>query len=123
MNSQTTRLHRTNPLFPHNTHFLSPLDHAVPQYRRHVDRVGQRTARDAAVFASRPAAGRATKHADLRIAGFHAQRVAGRLVARTGHRRAAEDRGLRSEEHTSELQSLMRISYAVFCMTKKKEHQ
>src|SRR3546814_3197362 len=34
------------------------------------------------------------------------------------------DRGLRtirSEEHTSELQSLMRISYAVFCLKKKKK--
>src|SRR3546814_6998958 len=30
--------------------------------------------------------------------------------------------GFRSEEHTSELQSLMRISYAVFCL-KKKKHQ
>src|SRR3546814_9714709 len=30
---------------------------------------------------------------------------------------------LRSEEHTSELQSLMRISYAVFCLKKKKQHQ
>src|SRR3546814_6462884 len=29
---------------------------------------------------------------------------------------------LRSEEHTSELQSLMRISYAVFCLKKKKNH-
>src|SRR3546814_14262148 len=29
-------------------------------------------------------------------------------------------RGRRSEEHTSELQSLMRISYAVFCLKKKK---
>src|SRR3546814_10788344 len=29
---------------------------------------------------------------------------------------------IRSEEHTSELQSLMRISYAVFCLKKKKEH-
>src|SRR3546814_5449481 len=29
----------------------------------------------------------------------------------------------RSEEHTSELQSLMRISYAVFCLKKKKEEQ
>src|SRR3546814_2550316 len=44
-----------------------------------------------------------------------------RLVRRTAllqpalHRRAA-----RSEEHTSELQSLMRISYAVFCLKKKK---
>src|SRR3546814_7646591 len=28
----------------------------------------------------------------------------------------------RSEEHTSELQSLMRISYAVFCLTKQKQH-
>src|SRR3546814_1592107 len=31
--------------------------------------------------------------------------------------------GQRSEEHTSELQSLMRISYAVFCLKKKKETQ
>src|SRR3546814_10027836 len=30
---------------------------------------------------------------------------------------------LRSEEHTSELQSLMRISYAVFCLNKKKHKQ
>src|SRR3546814_10736430 len=29
---------------------------------------------------------------------------------------------LRSEEHTSELQSLMRISYAVFCLKKKHQH-
>src|SRR3546814_8509143 len=29
---------------------------------------------------------------------------------------------MRSEEHTSELQSLMRISYAVFCLKKKKMH-
>src|SRR3546814_7775677 len=32
-------------------------------------------------------------------------------------------RGPRSEEHTSELQSLMRISYAVFCLKKKKKKQ
>src|SRR3546814_2268659 len=31
------------------------------------------------------------------------------------------DRVIRSEEHTSELQSLMRISYAVFCLKKKKK--
>src|SRR3546814_3746610 len=31
-----------------------------------------------------------------------------------------EKPGVRSEEHTSELQSLMRISYAVFCLKKKK---
>src|SRR3546814_1604436 len=32
-------------------------------------------------------------------------------------------KGKRSEEHTSELQSLMRISYAVFCLKKKKRHK
>src|SRR3546814_6905870 len=37
--------------------------------------------------------------------------------ARTASRRGS---GCRSEEHTSELQSLMRISYAVFCLKKKK---
>src|SRR3546814_4693766 len=34
-------------------------------------------------------------------------------------RRSAPAGGARSEEHTSELQSLMRISYAVFCLKKK----
>src|SRR3546814_7590572 len=39
-------------------------------------------------------------------------------------RRSADSahRGSRSEEHTSELQSLMRISYAVFCLKKKKDN-
>src|SRR3546814_4400763 len=32
-------------------------------------------------------------------------------------------RELRSEEHTSELQSLMRTSYAVFCLKKKNQHE
>src|SRR3546814_5337693 len=42
----------------------------------------------------------------------------------TGHRRTIADKFAqqgRSEEHTSELQSLMRISYAVFCLKKKKQ--
>src|SRR3546814_3412518 len=48
--------------------------------------------------------------------------------AREGQRHAeralakAQRRHERSEEHTSELQSLMRISYAVFCLKKKKEN-
>src|SRR3546814_10585494 len=37
------------------------------------------------------------------------------------HRSIAFALELRSEEHTSELQSLMRISYAVFCLKKKKQ--
>src|SRR3546814_9643024 len=36
------------------------------------------------------------------------------------HRERGLRRFARSEEHTSELQSLMRISYAVFCLKKKK---
>src|SRR3546814_1652341 len=46
----------------------------------------------------------------------------------TGQERQATDQGhrqeaRRSEEHTSELQSLMRISYAVFCLKKKKQQK
>src|SRR3546814_3203830 len=37
------------------------------------------------------------------------------------HSLARDPDGGRSEEHTSELQSLMRISYAVFCLKKKKK--
>src|SRR3546814_9476779 len=39
----------------------------------------------------------------------------------TDRGRAMTRIGYRSEEHTSELQSLMRISYAVFCLKKKKK--
>src|SRR3546814_8260035 len=53
------------------------------------------------------------------------QRRAGALAAGTrgaAHRgRAAGADGRRSEEHTSELQSLMRISYAGFCLKKNKK--
>src|SRR3546814_7737949 len=44
------------------------------------------------------------------------------LQMRLQSRRDLQGRGLRrSEEHTSELQSLMRISYAVFCLQKNKK--
>src|SRR3546814_6533426 len=49
----------------------------------------------------------------------HPHRHAGAVGPR--QLRAAHDRRIRSEEHTSELQSLMRISYAVFCLKKKKQ--
>src|SRR3546814_6811003 len=56
-----------------------------------------------------------------RLVGAPDQRLRGfRRLARGGD----PDRdGDRSEEHTSELQSLMRISYAVFCLKKKKNAQ
>src|SRR3546814_9013049 len=44
----------------------------------------------------------------------------GRRGAARRHPARADERGDRSEEHTSELQSLMRTSYAVFCLKKKK---
>src|SRR3546814_3769842 len=44
-----------------------------------------------------------------------------RQITEEALRRLALDRVWRSEEHTSELQSLMRISYAVFCLKKKKK--
>src|SRR3546814_8044257 len=43
-----------------------------------------------------------------------------RSAADAGWRGGDGDAAARSEEHTSELQSLMRISYAVFCLKKKK---
>src|SRR3546814_9976938 len=44
-----------------------------------------------------------------------------RLRQLVGHLQTGRQRDARSEEHTSELQSLMRISYAVFCLKKKKK--
>src|SRR3546814_4532834 len=52
----------------------------------------------------------------------------GTIPPRGARRSVGDARGLhggaeRSEEHTSELQSLMRISYAVFCLKKKKRQR
>src|SRR3546814_4642022 len=80
--------------------------------------------------AARSAAGDAAVR-DVRVRGpGHARPVQRRIhVEGLGQRPAAgfastqADPGTvpaRSEEHTSELQSLMRISYAVFCLKKKK---
>src|SRR3546814_4797709 len=65
--------------------------------------------------------GRAARLQDVQVivALFRAARQ-DRLREIRGRRDAI--RLLRSEEHTSELQSLMRISYAVFCSKKKNEH-
>src|SRR3546814_9291443 len=49
------------------------------------------------------------------------QPQSGFLYILTGMPAASTESGKRSEEHTSELQSLMRISYAVFCLKKKKK--
>src|SRR3546814_1149543 len=81
------------------------------------------------------AAGRVHEDQDRRHGDDHAAVRAGRGGAgRRGGGRGRDRRGVRavgragtradgrSEEHTSELQSLMRISYAVFCLKKKKNN-
>src|SRR3546814_9741809 len=68
---------------------------------------------------------RSRRRRDARLSRMGARRDARDLRAPRHplHRRRGDDRlgpHRRSEEHTSELQSLMRISYAVFCLKKKK---
>src|SRR3546814_2700713 len=55
--------------------------------------------------------------------GAHSRHRAGRRRLLRRHPGAAARDARRSEEHTSELQSLMRISYAVFGLKKKKIHK
>src|SRR3546814_10276692 len=85
---------RTDTLFPYTTLFRSAVGPPLgpEQAQRH------HQGKDGAVIV------------------VHAQRHSARPLhdARKGLQR------VRSEEHTSELQSLMRISYAVFCLKKKK---
>src|SRR3546814_11583780 len=86
---------RTDTLFPYTTLFRS-------RYRAFPHR-----ARDSGDGACRP----------YPAGGEYARRL---WRARAQPGRSFEDHR-RSEEHTSELQSLMRISYAVFCLKKKKK--
>src|SRR3546814_9901558 len=85
---------RTDTLFPYTTLFRS----AVPTGRRSAGH-------------HRAGVAHAQRHAD----GWQ---DLGRQ--RSGSLRPQFPAARRSEEHTSELQSLMRISYAVFCLKKKK---
>src|SRR3546814_5964073 len=91
---------RTDTLFPYTTLFRSQAGNALGEEAAHVARpVGPRH-----------------RSQDRRQRRARS-RFCGRPRAR---RQGARPEGGRSEEHTSELQSLMRISYAVFCLKKKK---
>src|SRR3546814_7670514 len=110
----------------------------------------QKTAYEMRIRGGSSDAGSAHDDAADMMVGQGCVQLAAHLDLVVGHRRAAEDEGarrpaasfalavhpaghrlhvagmgvvllVRSEEHTSELQSLMRISYAVFCL-KKKQH-
>src|SRR3546814_3179227 len=96
---------RTDTLFPYTTLFRSDDLH-----RAHLRRPGDRPARK-----------RRAQHVDRAGAcGQSRANVGDELVDRRKAFDAEQARHRdRSEEHTSELQSLMRISYAVFCLKKK----
>src|SRR3546814_5588273 len=93
---------RTDPLFPYTTLFRS---------RDHSGRGGPVLLPRYAGRALLPALRHHIRAGDARLADRGAH----------GHAGCGADPGAvgRSEEHTSELQSLMRISYAVFCLKKK----
>src|SRR3546814_10050916 len=57
------------------------------------------------------------------VTGSSATAASGSASSRCASARASSRSKPRSEEHTSELQSLMRISYAVFCLKKKKHNK
>src|SRR3546814_1866679 len=131
---------RTDTLFPYTTLFRSdrhpqrgPFAHHRPGDRPEAPGVLDALERQP-VGAPGPGAGQLGRNADrwprehvLRRApgDADAQRSQCQRVRRVAPARVAgaaadlEQRRPRSEEHTSELQSLMRISYAVFCLKKK----
>src|SRR3546814_2071747 len=108
---------RTDPLFPYTTLFRSPpLGDMRQHFGREAVRLGSLPQLPAEFAATCPRCSKAR-------ADPLAQHVALELRDAGQHRRHHPPVGcidLRSEEHTSELQSLMRISYAVFCLKKKK---
>src|SRR3546814_7024138 len=107
------RFKRTAPLFPYTTLFRSILLHQ-PAQQRPVDGDEPR----------RPARHRVGLSRDAGEEGELAEHVAGADDPESREAailRIAPDEHLRSEEHTSELPSLMLISYAVFCLKKKQQ--
>src|SRR3546814_7325680 len=98
---------RTDPLFPYTTRFRSPPQH-TPHRHTHTHTHARARAYQNSVFA------RTTDAEDKQGKSGAASSSATTAAAITTT--TPKDR---SEEHTSELQSLMRISYAVFCLNKK----
>src|SRR3546814_2374480 len=91
---------RTDTLFPYTTLFRSPAGQAATRPQPHRRLVAARLP-------------------DRARSGVPTRRNGDQRATVRHHPPVAPAAG-RSEEHTSELQSLMRISYAVFCLKKKK---
>src|SRR3546814_5677539 len=104
---------RTDTLFPYTTLFRSGRPH--PREHRERREPGHRVE---LVDDQRAVGHHEEVDAGQALAADRAERVGGQLAHPRGGLRV-EVGGHRSEEHTSELQSLMRISYAVFCLKKK----
>src|SRR3546814_8995373 len=112
---------RTDTLFPDTTLFRSIRRFATAGSGEPSDAIRARAMRGLLHRAVRGVDRRRDGAADHRRQGLSgARRGADREWRGAGSRRP--DRRGRSEEHTSELQSLMRISYAVFCLKKKKKN-
>src|SRR3546814_3216910 len=110
MQRRPPRATRTDTLFPYTTLFRSRcrrLAHAEPGA---VDPGGEGI--DAEML-----------HRAEIVQGLHQRQRHAGGDRRPGERQDHPEEAARSEEHTSELQSLMRISYAVFCLKKKKHKQ
>src|SRR3546814_6795052 len=89
----------------------------------HPDVFAKRHVTPAAAVAAGIGHGRAPRARHRRTSrGTRMARSARRTPIRPRRRAPASGSAPRSEEHTSELQSLMRISYAVFCLKKKNIH-
>src|SRR3546814_2255967 len=103
---------RTDTLFPYTTLFRSinaqDLKRIVSNLIENARRYGRTPADD---------------RAHIQLSARQEGSIIAIEVQDNGTGIAPTDIQRRSEEHTSELQSLMRISYAVFCLKKKKKHK
>src|SRR3546814_6267949 len=108
---------RTDPLFPDTTLFRSD-GGSLPDYIRF-----RAEGEALAIVNSMIVAGEVDylTNFDAILTGYTTDAVLGPLYSTFQQNHDLD--ALRSEEHTSELQSLMRISYAVFCLQKKNKYK
>src|SRR3546814_4803480 len=123
---------RTHPLFPYTTLFRSCQQHAICEPRpdsstgSDEDFFGRATVRPHGLYCPRKTALPRGSHCRSNIAVARGQERCGNTKERRGEAgsRRLETAGRdRSEEHTSEPQSLMRISYAGLCWIKKNSNR
>src|SRR3546814_6982939 len=121
MKRRPPRSTRTDTLFPYTPPFRSQQQHRVDHRQHALDfaaEVGVSGGVDNidAIFDVGPL----VQPADRRVLRQNRDAALALDIVRVHH--ALAKLFTRSEEHTSELQSLMRISYAVFCLNKKTTH-